>query len=120
MEEIKKEEAKVEEQPKEVDIRDLGIDKEVLEKILGEDVLKTIDDPKLLNRAILNYFAENFALLNKIAESLEKLQRLFTILGQEKLLDYFGTLKNNFVKEEKRQITMTKVHKDHQKSKENK
>lgn len=104
------------EEKKEIEVKDTGIDNDILKQLTEEDVLKTIENQELLNRAILNCFAECLAELKKVAKTLDQFNQTVAICGQEKLIDYFGRLNENVKAEEKRLATQEKIHQDHKKS----
>lgn len=104
------------EEKKRIDIQDAGIDADVLEDITKEDITKVINDPQLLNRAILNAFAECLSEMKKVAKCVEHFQEVVSLCAQEKLLDYFGKLNDNVKEEEKRMKAQEIIHKDHKKS----
>lgn len=105
------------EEKKTIDIREVGIDEDVLEQITKDDVNKIIKDPKLLNRAILNCFAECLSEIKKVTKILNQFNQTISIVSQEKLLDYFGELDKNIKQEEKRLTTQKIIKESHKKSK---
>lgn len=101
---------------KKVEITDLGIDADVLQDITKDDVLLTIENPELLNRAILNCFAETLSELKKVAKTLNQFYQTISICSQDKILDYFVKLNENVKAEENRLKAQEKIHADHKKT----
>ncbi len=87
---------------KKVEIKDDGVNKETIKKIVDEETLKAIKDNKLNQRALVNAFlelAEQVEEMNKIISSLYSV--LTTVTGPF-LADWLYELNQNLLKEEKK------------------
>ena len=96
------------------------IDKEVLDVMKQEDVLKALEDSKQVERLKLNCFAEFLSELMSFRKDVAELLRLFTVLSADKLDSLFKEVHENLKEEVKRQEVQEKIHADHKKSKKNK
>lgn len=95
------------------------IDKDVLEVMKEEDILKAFSDEKQIKRVILNCFCEFLSEIKGLRSQVEDLVHTMTICSTDKLQSFFKELKTNVEDEEKRIDLQEKIKKSHQKSKKN-
>ena len=101
-------EAKELEEEKKIEVKDDGINKDLLKKIVDEENLKAVKDGKLTQRALVNAFvelAEQVEEMNKIISSLYNV--LTTVTGPF-LGDWLYELNQNILKEEKKNTKKSK------------
>lgn len=101
-------EAKELEEEKKIEVKDDGINKDLLKKIVDEETLKAVKDGKLTQRALVNAFvelAEQVEEMNKIISSLYNV--LTTVTGPF-LGDWLYELNQNILKEEKKNSKKSK------------
>lgn len=89
------------------------IDKEVLDKINEEKVLKSYKTQEEFNRTELNFYCEFYSQLKKLNSQLDGLLNAITTLGSDKISAFFKEISANVEKEEKRQEVLKKVKKSH-------
>lgn len=93
------------------------IDADILEIMKQEDFAKSMDDPKLFKRYLLNFMAENLSLMHQIDKLVETLLNVVTMTNSKALADYYNKTEENYKQEEKTQKTMAIIEKSHKKSK---
>jgi predicted transcriptional regulator len=89
------------------------IDKEVLDKINEEKVLKSYQTQEEFNRTELNFYCEFYSLLKKLNSQLDGLLNAITTLGSDKISAFFKEISANVEKEQNRQEVLKKVKKSH-------
>lgn len=97
-----------------VELSDAKIDKEVLDILKSENVLASLEDPKMVRRLELNCFCEFLSEMQKLTAKVEKFSMFIRMCGADKLNDYFHELRTNISNEEKLQ---EKIHAGHKKPK---
>ena len=101
----------------ELQFKPASIDADILEIMKQEDFAKSLEDPKLFKRYMLNFMAENLSLMHQLEKLTETLVNVLTMTNSKKLADYYNTAEENVKKEEKVQKTMEIVKKSHLKAK---
>ena len=96
-------------------IVDSGIDKDVLEILAQDHILKSIESEEQMKRVILNCFCEFFSQLKEFRRELNDLHTTISICGADKVTEYFTQLQNNVKTEETRLNVQEKIKKSHQK-----
>lgn len=102
---------------KDLQFTQAGIDADILEIMKQEDFAKSMDDPILFDRYRLNFMAEMLSLLHQVEKLTETLLNVVTMTNSKKLADYYKKAEDNVKQEEKVQKTMQIVNKSHLKSK---
>lgn len=92
------------------------IDKEVLDIMSDEDILKTLEDDKLTKRLILNCFCEFLSEIKGLRKDVGEFSQMVSICSADKLDAFFKEVSTNLNKEEKRQKTLNKIKQSHKKS----
>ena len=100
-----------------LEFKPASIDADILEIMGQEDFEKSISDPKLFKRYLLNFYAENLSLLHQVEKLTETLLNVVTMVYSKPLADYYKNAEDNVKDEEKTQKTMKIIEKSHQKSK---
>lgn len=95
-------------------------DREAIEAMQKEQIETALSSDKEFNRVELNALLELHSVLEDTTKAIRELHNTMTILGSDKMTDYFKKLSENVKKEEKRQNTLKKVHADHKKARKNK
>lgn len=93
------------------------IDKDVLDVMHEEDILKALSDDKQIKRVILNCFCEFLSEVKEMRKSVEDLVNQITICSADKLKSFFKELESNVSEEEKKMEVYDKAHRGHKKSK---
>lgn len=104
------------EKKEEVKISGGEVDKEVMQEVVKKNVLSALDDEKSIKRIIFNAFAELLSEMKGLNKNVEDFNSLITIIGADKIKDYFGTLKDNIKKESDFQKMEEKIEQSHKKS----
>ena len=94
-----------------------GLDVEAVETMVADSIYKTISDPKLMNRALLNCFCELMGELKDMKKQFDEFMETISIASADKVTEFFTKTKDNLSKETKRANARAKVAKSHQKSK---
>lgn len=102
---------------KKLQFTDASIDADILEIMKQEDFEKSMDDPKLFKRFVLNFMAENLSLIHQVEKLTETLLNVVTMVKSKNLADYYNKAEENYKNEEKTQKTMEIIGKSHKKSK---
>lgn len=94
----------------EKEIETSTFDEDIKENFNRDNILKSIENEQQINRAVLNCYGETLGVIKDIAKMINKLVEDISILGQDKLLDFFETIKNNVenMKEETEETTEDK------------
>ena len=100
-----------------IEIKPAGIDPDILDIMKQEDFAKSMDDPKLFKRYMLNFMAENLSLMHQVEKLTETLLNVVTMVFSKDLAEYYKQAETNVKTEEKTQKTFTIIGKSHQKSK---
>lgn len=95
----------MENEKKEVTIENGGIDKEVLEAIVKNDVLSSIQDQKQINRVVLNCLCEFLSELMHLNKSVDSFLDVLTICGSDKLQEFFTKFKSNVEEEQNKDVS---------------
>lgn len=93
------------------------IDKDVLDIMKDEDVLKALEDEVQIKRVILNCFCEFLSEIKDLRKEFDEFSQMISVCSADKLADFFKELHKNVAEEEKRQNVQEKIKKGHQKSK---
>ena len=104
-------------QQEELKFTQAGIDTDILEIMKQEDFAKSMDDPKLFKRYMLNFLAENLSMIHQLEKLTETLVNVLTMVWAKPLAEYYNKTEENYKKEEKVQKTMGIIEKSHKKSK---
>lgn len=109
------EENKIEkEQPK---IEEAGIDQDVLEEMLKDNIVRATSDDTQMNRVMLNCLCEMLSQFKQMNKAFEDFSNTLSICGADKLTDFFKKLKTNVENEEVRQNVQKEIKKSHKKAK---
>lgn len=100
-----------------LEVKDGGIDQDVLDLMVNEDVLGALEDDKQIKRVVLNCFCEFLAELKKVSKSVDDFMETISICSSKKIREFFAEVKDNTQKEVTRVNVAKKVAKSHQKSK---
>lgn len=93
------------------------IDKDVLDVMKQDDILQAISDPKEANRLILNCFSEFLSEIQKLRKEIDDLSSVISVVGSDKIAEFFKQLSGNVQKEEKRLVYQDKVRESHRRPK---
>ena len=93
---------KIIEDKKDIAIKDDGLDKELLKKIVNEETLKAIKEDKLTNRALVNAFVELAGQVEEMNKIISSLYSVLTTITGPFLGDWLFELNQNLLKEEKK------------------
>lgn len=93
------------------------IDKDVLDIMKDEDVLKAVSDDKQIKRLILNCFCEFLSEIKGLRRDFDEFAQMISVCSADKLADFFKELHSNVSQETKRMELKEKMAKSHQKSK---
>jgi hypothetical protein len=96
-------------------VESAGIDQDVLDNMNKDNIISTLTDQKLMNRAILNCMCEFLSEIKKLNESLNDMQNIMSICANEKIQDFFIGLRENIQKEEAKATTKDKIKQSHKK-----
>lgn len=97
-----------------------SIDKEVLDVMKQEDILKAVSDKKQVARLVLNCFAELLSEVSGLKKDLDETLSILSITYGDKIDSFYKGVQENVKVEEKRQQVQEKIHADHKKSKKTK
>lgn len=83
-----------------LDIKPADIDLDVL-SILGRDcAISAVSDEKEMRRLELNCLCEMLSQMNHFKTALDETLNILSIVGNEKIVDFFATMRENMAKEE--------------------
>lgn len=108
---------KIEEKETKVDVKEGKIDKDVLDVMKDEDVLKALGDDKQIKRVILNCFCEFLSEIRQLRKEFDEFSQMISVCSADKLADFFKELQSNVSQETKRLNVKEKISKSHLKSK---
>lgn len=106
-----------EKETKKPEVTEAKIDKDVLDIMKNEDVLKALSDDVQIKRVILNCFCEFLSEIKDLRKEFEEFTQMISVVSADKLADFFKELHSNVSQEEKRLNVQEKIKKGHQKSK---
>lgn len=95
-------------QTNDIEIKDNGIDKELLKKIVDKETLDAILDNKKNKRALANALIELAEQQEKELKALDNIYSIITTFSSPFLADYFYDLNQNVAKENKKAKNTTK------------
>ena len=103
---------------KELKVTPATIDKDVLEEMVATDeqIKATMENPKLLKRAVLNGFCEMFAQIKELRVAIEEQNNILTTAFHKNIAEWLGKIDKNVEKEEKIQQLKKKIGQSHKKS----
>lgn len=99
-----------------VETTDAKIDKDVLDVMKNEDILKALEDDKQVKRLILNCFCEFLSEVKGLRKDFDEFSQMISVCSADKLADFFKELHSNVAKEEKRLELRDKMAQSHKKS----
>lgn len=105
------------EKKKQPEIQEAGIDKDVLEKMVKENVLTATKDDIQMNRVMLNCMCEMLSQFQQMNKAFAEFSNILSICGADKLTDFFKKLKVNVDNEVTRQNVQKQIKKSHKKAK---
>ena len=85
-----------------VEVKDNGINKEMLSKIVNEETIKAVKDNKLTKRALTNAFLELAEEFENLQKAVNSLYNVITTATGPFLANLFYDLNQNVKKEEKK------------------
>ena len=106
-----------EEKNKKPQVSEAKIDKDVLDIMKNEDVLKALSDDTQIKRVILNCFCEFLSEIKDLRREFDEFSQMISVCSADKLADFFKELKNNVSQEKKRVELHEKMSKSHLKPK---
>lgn len=87
---------------KELEVKDNGIDKELLKKVVDEETLNAIKENKLTKRALVNAFLELAGEFEQLQKAVNSLYSVITTATGPFLAELFYDLNQNIKKQEKK------------------
>lgn len=106
-----------EKEVKKPQVTEVKIDKDVLDIMKNEDVLKALGDDKQIKRVILNCFCELLSEIKGLRADFDEFSQMISVCSADKLADFFKELHSNVAQEEKRIELQEKMAESHKKSK---
>lgn len=106
-----------EEKNKKPQVSEAKIDKDVLNIMKNEDVLKALSDDTQIKRVILNCFCEFLSEIKDLRREFDEFSQMISVCSADKLADFFKELKNNVSQEKKRVELQEKIAESHKKPK---
>lgn len=100
-----------------IKVESAGIDKDVLDIMTQEDVLKAISDETQMKRFELNFFCEFLSEIKGLRKDFDEFSQMISVCSAEKLADFFKELQGNVAQEQKRIELQEKMSQSHKKSK---
>lgn len=100
-----------------IKVESAGIDKDVLDIMTQEDVLKAISDETQMKRFELNFFCEFLSEIKGLRKDFDEFSQMISVCSAEKLADFFKELQGNVAQEQKRMELQEKMLQSHKKSK---
>ena len=102
---------------KEIEVKNAGIDPDVLDIMKQKDILDTLKDEKFSKRAELNFFAEMLSSVKDMNNAFGEFMNFLTMVSADKLKSFFKELQNNVEDEETRVKLQENIKKSHLKAK---
>ena len=99
------------------EVTEAKIDKDVLDIMKNEDVLKGLKDDVQVKRVILNCFCELLSEIKGLRTDFDEFSQMISVCSADKLADFFKELHSNVAQEEKRIELSRKMAKSHLKPK---
>lgn len=106
----------MENEQKKIDVKEGGIDKDVLEVAIKQRVEEALNNPTSIKRIIFNAFCELLSEFKKVSSSIDDLNNLISVIGADKIDAYFRELKGNIKTEAQEQGLAKKISASHKKS----
>ena len=100
-----------------IKVESAGIDKDVLDIMTQEDVLKAISDETQMKRFELNFFCELLSEIKGLRKDFDEFSQMISVCSAEKLADFFKELQGNVEQEKKRMELQEKMAQSHKKTK---
>ena len=100
-----------------IKVESAGIDKDVLDIMTQEDVLKAISDETQMKRFELNFFCEFLSEIKGLRKDFDEFSQMISVCSAEKLADFFKELQGNVAQEQKRMELQEKMSQSHKKKK---
>ena len=100
-----------------IKVESAGIDKDVLDIMTQEDVLKAISDETQMKRFELNFLCEFLSEIKGLRKDFDEFSQMISVCSAEKLADFFKELQGNVAQEQKRMELQEKMSQSHKKSK---
>jgi len=85
-----------------VDIKTADIDLDALNVLGRECALSAVSDPKQMARLELNCLCEMLSQMKHFQTALDEQLNILSIVGNDKIVDFFATMRENIAKEEER------------------
>ena len=101
-------------------VEQAGIDQDVLDEMVKDNILKATTDDTQMNRAMLNCLCEMLSQFKQMNKAFEDFSNMISICGADKLVDFFSKLKTNVNNEVARQNVEKEIKKSHKKSQKGK
>lgn len=108
------------EETKKVEIKDAGIDKEVVEELAKENILDSLTDEKQIKRVEINFYCEMLAELKHLDNSVDNLANIFSICANRQITEFFSGVSENIKKEQVKKNVENIVEKSHKKPQKSK
>ena len=94
-----------------------NIDKEVLDIMKEEDILKAVEDERQMKRLELNCFCELLSQVKGLKNDFDEFNQMISVCSADKMTSFFKELQKNVFAEEKRIELQEKIKKSHKKPK---
>ena len=92
------------------------IDKDVLDILKDEEIMKSISDETQFRRLELNFFCEFLSQMKELNKEFDEFTQLLSVVSADKLAAFFKELNKNVSDEEKRIELQGKLKESHKKS----
>ena len=102
------------------EIKQAGIDRDVLNILNDEQILASLSDEKSAKRFELNCFCELLSQLKELNKEFDEFAQLLSVCSAQKLADFFRKLNENVEQERKNIELQEKMKKSHKKPAKNK
>lgn len=94
-----------------------GIDLDVVEKMIKDNVMAVVSDQKEMNRAMLNCYCELYSQFKELNKAINEMYTLFSVISGDKVDEFFRKTRENFENEVKRVRAQEKIAQSHKKPK---